>query len=263
MPRIRTLKPEHRQHRKVGPLSDREYRLWVSMILEAEDSGRLVCDATQLRAVTWPYHPRVSAAHVEAAIQGLACTGMIRLYEHHGVRYADFPSWGDHQRIDHPARSRLPAYPPFAPPREGLANMPGSLANMPGGKEVEVEVEVEGKGMEGRGGAVAGAAGILANDPASSAGALAVPAPVNSFRIPSSVAGALAKAPRLGSTARIVTARFWQAEIRAHNGIDFAGEVLNAEAWIEANPKKAPRSDLAGFLHRWFKKAKADLMGER
>ena len=90
MPRIRTLKPEHRQHRKVGPLSDREYRLWVSMILEAEDSGRLVCDATQLRAVTWPYHPRVSAAHVEAAIQGLACTGMIRLYEHHGVRYADF-----------------------------------------------------------------------------------------------------------------------------------------------------------------------------
>ena len=80
VPRIRTLKPEHRQHRKVGAFTDRVYRLWVSMILEADDQGRLVCDAAQLRAVTWPYHPRVSLAHVEAAYRAIAASGMIRLY---------------------------------------------------------------------------------------------------------------------------------------------------------------------------------------
>ena len=44
MPRIRTLKPEHRQHRKVGALDHVSYRLWVGMILEADDEGRLVCE---------------------------------------------------------------------------------------------------------------------------------------------------------------------------------------------------------------------------
>jgi hypothetical protein len=110
MPRIRTLKPEHRQHRKIGPLSDRAYRLWVSMILEADDHGRLVCDADQLRALTWPYHPKVNAANVEDAILELARLKLVRLYIYNDVRYADFPSWSDHQRIQHPSIERLPCY---------------------------------------------------------------------------------------------------------------------------------------------------------
>jgi hypothetical protein len=52
VPRIRSLKPDHRTHRCVGKFSDREYRLWVSMILEADDEGRLVVDADQLRVVS-------------------------------------------------------------------------------------------------------------------------------------------------------------------------------------------------------------------
>ena len=108
MPRIRTLKPEHRQHRKIGPLSDRAYRLWVSMILEADDQGRFVCDAAHLRVVTWGYHPRTTIASVEAEIQTLAATGMVTLYGVAGTRYAVFPSWADHQRIEYPTPSKLP-----------------------------------------------------------------------------------------------------------------------------------------------------------
>ena len=54
-PRIRTIKPEHKQHRKVGQLTDFQYRLWVGLITEADDEGRLVGNAPQLRALIFPY----------------------------------------------------------------------------------------------------------------------------------------------------------------------------------------------------------------
>jgi hypothetical protein len=108
MPRIRSLKPEHRQHRKVGPLSDREYRLWVGMICEADDQGRLVADPRQLRVLIFGYQ-QITDDDVEEAIQKLTKVGLIDLYEVDKVRYANFPSWHDHQRINRPTPSKLPA----------------------------------------------------------------------------------------------------------------------------------------------------------
>ena len=110
MPRIRTLKPEHRQHRKVGPLDHLTYRLWVGMILEADDEGRLVCDARQLAALIFAYHQDISRELVESSLKILQDHGLVRLYAQNGTRYADFPSWKDHQRIDHATPSKLPPY---------------------------------------------------------------------------------------------------------------------------------------------------------
>ncbi len=124
MPRIRMLRPEHRQHRKVGPLSDREYRLWIGMISEADDYGRLVWPhAAQLRVLTFPYHPKVTTAHVEAAVLALATVGLIALYEVGGVRYACFPSWGDHQKPKFPSKPKLP--PPLGLPQDSTSYPPG------------------------------------------------------------------------------------------------------------------------------------------
>lgn len=78
------------------------------MILEADDEGRFICDAGQLRAVTWAYHSRVTEAMVEAEIQVLASTSMVSLYQVGDTRYAVFPSWHDHQVINKPMPSRLP-----------------------------------------------------------------------------------------------------------------------------------------------------------
>jgi len=135
MPRIRTLKPEHRQHRKVGPLTDREYRLWVGMILEADDEGRLVCDAAQLRALVFAYQPKVPLAAIEAALARLEGVGLIRLYGVGTLRYADFPSWHDHQRIDRKQPSRLPMY-------EASTN---------GHRTLVTDLEGKGGGIEGKG----------------------------------------------------------------------------------------------------------------
>lgn len=110
MPRIRSFKPEWRQHPIRGRFSDRVDRLWRGMIVEADDEGRLVCHPAQLRVLIWGYHPDVTDEDVEAAILELEASGEIRLYEVKGVRYADLPTWREDQTISHPSKSKLPSY---------------------------------------------------------------------------------------------------------------------------------------------------------
>jgi len=108
MPRIRTLKPEHRQHRKVGALDHITYRLWVGMILEADDEGRLVYDPEALRVLIFGYHVKVSRALVDASTNRLERLGLVCRYAVDGQEYVWFPSWHDHQKIDRPRPSLLP-----------------------------------------------------------------------------------------------------------------------------------------------------------
>lgn len=117
MARIRTLKPEHRTHRKVGRLTDREYRLWVGMICEADDEGRLVADVDQLRLLIFGYQPTVKNSQVRLALENLASIGLVKLYEASGALYACFPDWRHHQRIDRPRRSNLPSIKDSTNPR--------------------------------------------------------------------------------------------------------------------------------------------------
>ena len=49
-----------------------------------------------------------------------------------------------------------------------------------------------------------------------------------------------------------MTPAFWLAEVRANQGVDFSAEILKAEAWMVANPKRAARRDLSRFLHTWL-----------
>ncbi len=120
MPRIRTLKPEALQHRKVGRLSDRAFRLWITLVTQADDQGRGLADAEQLRLLAFGYHPGVRAKHVERALEEIAGLGLVTVYEAVGARYVAFPSWSDHQRIhkNHFTPSRLPA-----PPMEDAGGM--------------------------------------------------------------------------------------------------------------------------------------------
>ena len=159
MPRIRSLKPEHRQHRNVGPLTDRQYRLWVSMINEADDAGRLVCDPAQLRVVTWAYHPKVTVAHVEEAIQVLAERGRVVLYAVADVRYAAFPKWHDHQHPKKPMASVLPS-----PQDAGIiqhGNLGGTRGELEGNQFPTKPPVVEGKGSKGSKGVLKGREGSL------------------------------------------------------------------------------------------------------
>ena len=109
MARIRTIKPEAMQHRKVGKLSDRAFRLWMGMLTQADDSGRLVVDAEQFRVLFFAYQRSMTAAKVAQALNEILDLGLINLYELDGNLYGCFPSWRDHQKLSHPSPSRLPA----------------------------------------------------------------------------------------------------------------------------------------------------------
>ena len=135
MPRARLLRPEHRSHRKVGPLSHLCYRIWVGMILEADDEGRLTADPLQIRGAVLPFATRTTLSMVEASIHKLASIGLISLYEIGGNKYAFFPSWHDWQKPRFPTPSKIP--PP--PITVGLR------------KAYREGVGGEGRGGEGRG----------------------------------------------------------------------------------------------------------------
>jgi hypothetical protein len=108
MPRIRTLKPEALQHRKVGRLSDQAFRLWIGFLTQADDEGRLRWDAHQYRLLVWGYHEEIGVGYVEEALDELLDVGLVVHYGPADEPMIALPSWADHQRVDHPRLSGLP-----------------------------------------------------------------------------------------------------------------------------------------------------------
>lgn len=74
------------------------------------------------------------------------------------------------------------------------------------------------------------------------------------FQIAASILEALNDCPSFRETARLRLPAYWQAEIRAVD-VDFPTELRKAQAWLAANPARAPRKDMARFLHNWFSRA--------
>jgi hypothetical protein len=131
MARIRSFKPEAPQHRKVGRLSICARWLWFVMVTQADDDGRLVADPGQFRLLAFGYDRAVKDQSVQAWLEEIAATGLLRLYSVAGVQYADFPSWDEHQRISHKTPSKLPPYQDSGelrkiPEDSGLARARGS-----------------------------------------------------------------------------------------------------------------------------------------
>jgi len=126
-PRIRSLKPEAMQHVRVGSLSHFAFRLWVGCVTHADDDGRIVADARQFRVQFFGYHPRVTVARVETALEEMASARLVTLYTVDGLRCLHFPGWRAHQRIHkhHYTASRLPA-PPVPIPDESRTRTAGS-----------------------------------------------------------------------------------------------------------------------------------------
>jgi hypothetical protein len=76
--------------------------------------------------------------------------------------------------------------------------------------------------------------------------------------VPRSVALALAQCPKLGQVPKLQTAEYWRAEYRACPDVEHSQQLFMAEAWLTANPGRAPRKDLARFVHNWLSKAQAE-----
>jgi hypothetical protein len=121
MARIRTIKPEFPHSESMGRVS-RESRLcFILLWTIADDAGRLRGNSRMLASLLYPYDDDAKNK-IDTWLTQLSNEGCIVRYEFDGTSYIQVINWADHQKIDKPSQSRLPAFvedsQPFANVRE-------------------------------------------------------------------------------------------------------------------------------------------------
>jgi hypothetical protein len=107
MPRIRTLKPEILEDAATAGLSDAAFRLFVSLIVLADDYGNVRADARWLLGQVWWAHG--TSPRVAEFLRETSDVGLVGVYTVRGQIYASILGWGKHQRIDNAGKARVPS----------------------------------------------------------------------------------------------------------------------------------------------------------
>lgn len=114
MARIRTIKPEFFTSLTIADLPLTARLTFIGLWTHVDDEGRCVDEPRLVRAAIWPLDDRL-AGDVEGDLRALHDASLIRRYEHGGRRYLAVTNWREHQRIDKPKPSKLPAPEEGAP----------------------------------------------------------------------------------------------------------------------------------------------------
>ena len=126
MARIRSIKPELLEDERTARLTHVEWRLFVSLLLLADDYGNLRAATERIHGAALWAHPREDLAKV---LDGLVLAGLVVLYVVAGQRYAHISGWNKHQKVDHPGKPLCPALSEGSRiTRETVANVPETLA---------------------------------------------------------------------------------------------------------------------------------------
>ena len=103
----RVIKESIRTSKKVNALSDFEFRLWLYLITYADDYGRGSADPELLKGLVFPRRKGITEKQIQMALDSLANTGMVVLYEADEEPFFYFPNWDKHQRVQS-KKSRFP-----------------------------------------------------------------------------------------------------------------------------------------------------------
>jgi hypothetical protein len=103
--RIRSIKPELLEDEKTASLSHLEWRLFVSLLLVADDYGNFRAAPGRLRGVALWAH---DDADVDGALTAIHRLGLVVLYEVDGQAYGHVSGWDKHQKVDHPGKPSCP-----------------------------------------------------------------------------------------------------------------------------------------------------------
>ena len=106
MARIRSIKPELLQDEKTASLKNDTWRLFVSMIVMADDYGNL--HASPKRLLADAFWAQRRGAMVERMLAELVDVGLVVLYDVGGQQFAHLTGWAKHQKISHPGRPSCP-----------------------------------------------------------------------------------------------------------------------------------------------------------
>lgn len=108
MPRIRTVKPEFWTSATIAKLSIPARLLFIALLNFADDQGRGKCFKREIAGFAFPYDDEVD---VGPLLDELEAAGLIHRYEADNRPHFHVVSWFEHQRINRPTPSRLPAPP--------------------------------------------------------------------------------------------------------------------------------------------------------
>lgn len=110
MARIRTVKPEFPQHRKVRRVSRDARLLCIHLWNLADDEGRLQELPNAIIGAVFPEDDDVTPVVLREWLGELQVAGLIHRYEVDGERYIECHDFRDHQVVNKPRPSDFPAY---------------------------------------------------------------------------------------------------------------------------------------------------------
>lgn len=92
---------------RVAELKDFDFRLWISLILLADDYGCGDARPAIIKGRAFPLRDRLTNKDIESSLGNLAAASCVNLYEVDGRPYYQFPNWSQHQRVRN-AKRRFP-----------------------------------------------------------------------------------------------------------------------------------------------------------
>lgn len=108
MPRIRTIKPEFFTSLTIADLPLTARLTFIGLWTHVDDAGRCVDDPRLIKAALWPLDDR-TASDIELDLKVLSEASLITRYMLNRKRYIAVTNWDEHQRINRPTKSKLPA----------------------------------------------------------------------------------------------------------------------------------------------------------
>lgn len=112
MARIRSLKPEFWDDRKLARATSRDARmLYMGLWNQADEHSRLNGDLVWLKGRIFPYDADIGTDRIAALLDELEAAGRVRRYEVDGDPFVFLPKLAQHQRLEPKVESRLPAPP--------------------------------------------------------------------------------------------------------------------------------------------------------
>lgn len=127
MARIRTIKPEFPQSESIGKLSRDARLLYIQLWTLVDDEGRTRASSRMLASLLYPYDDDARLL-IDGWLDELERGSHLRRYEVDGSQYLEICKWLEHQKIDRPSKSRLPAFAAGSVnPREESRNLDADL----------------------------------------------------------------------------------------------------------------------------------------
>lgn len=140
MPRQRMIQPEIWTDEGFLSLSISARLMFIGMISGADDEGRGLATDRCLKARIFPADD-VTLEQVRNYRDEVSAAVNVKLYDVDGKKYYECSKWRNHQRLERPSKSIIPAAP------DGSRNDPGTIPESSGTTPAELKKELKKESM--------------------------------------------------------------------------------------------------------------------